>query len=54
MTVWLLISRLRYSRRCIALYEREIHLDRIGGSVVVDRRPLTTPAECVPIWMFGK
>lgn len=43
-----------YPRRCIALCEREIHLDRIGGSVVVDHRALTTPAECVPIWMFGK
>jgi hypothetical protein len=43
-----------YPRRCIALCEREIHLDRIGGSVVVDRRPLATPAECVPIWLFGK
>ncbi|ACK84801.1 hypothetical protein [Methylorubrum extorquens] len=27
-----------YPRRCIALCEREIHLDHIGGSVVVDRR----------------
>jgi hypothetical protein len=43
-----------YPRRCIALCEREIHLDRIGGSVVVDRRPLITPAECVPIWLFGE
>lgn len=43
-----------YPRRCIALCEREIHLDRIGGSVVVDRRPLTNPADSVPIWLFGK
>ena len=43
-----------YPRRCIALREREIHLDRIGGSVVVDRRPVSTPPDCVPIWLFGK
>jgi hypothetical protein len=43
-----------YPRRCIALCEREIHLDRIGGSVVVDRRPASTPPDCVPIWLFGK
>jgi len=43
-----------YPRRCIALCEREIHLDRIGGSVVVDRRPAVIPPDCVPIWMFGK
>ena len=43
-----------YPRRCIALCEREIHLDRIGGSVVVDRRPASTPPDCVPIWRFGK
>ena len=43
-----------YPRRCIALCEREIHLDRIGGSVVVDRRPAVIPPDCVPIWLFGK
>lgn len=43
-----------YPRRCIALCEREIHLDRIGGSVVVDRRPATIAPDCVPIWLFGK
>lgn len=43
-----------YPRRCIALCEREIHLDRISGSVLVDRRPASTPPDCVPIWLFGK
>ena len=43
-----------YPRRCIALCEREIHLDRIGGSVVVDRRPAVIPPDCVPIWVFQK
>ena len=42
-----------YPRRCIALCEREIHLGRIGGSVVVDRRPAVIPPDCVPIWLFG-
>lgn len=40
-----------YPRRCIALCEREIHLER-RRSVVVDRG-LTNPAESVPIWAFG-
>ncbi|MCP1535483.1 hypothetical protein [Methylorubrum extorquens] len=48
------MSRRRYPRRCIALCEREIHLDRIGGSIVVDRRPAGTPPDCVPIWLFEK
>ena len=43
-----------YPRRCIALCEREIHLDRLNGSPVVDRRPAFISPDCVPIWLFGK
>ncbi|APX84758.1 hypothetical protein BV511_08565 [Methylorubrum extorquens] len=41
-----------YPLRCIALCEREIHLER-RGSVVVDRRPAITSSDSVPIWILG-
>ncbi|SOR27161.1 conserved protein of unknown function [Methylorubrum extorquens] len=40
-----------YPRRCIALCEREIHLER-RGSIMVDRG-LTNPADSVPLWLFA-
>ncbi|WHQ72548.1 hypothetical protein [Methylorubrum extorquens] len=40
-----------YPRRCIALCEREIHLER-RGSITVDRG-LTNPADSVPLWLFA-
>lgn len=39
-----------YPRRCVALCEREIHLER-RGSVTVDRG-LANPADSVPLWAF--
>ena len=40
-----------YPRRCIALCEREIHLER-RGSIMVDRG-LINPADSVPLWLFA-
>ncbi|KQP99704.1 hypothetical protein ASF59_09850 [Methylobacterium sp. Leaf121] len=40
-----------YPRRCISLWEREIHLER-RGSIMVDRG-LTNPADSVPLWLFA-
>lgn len=41
-----------YPRRCVALCEREIHLERRGVTTVA--RGLTNPAESVAIWDFRR
>lgn len=41
-----------YPRRCVALCEREIHLERMG--VIQVARGMTNLAESVPIWLFQR
>lgn len=41
-----------YPRRCVALCEREIQLERRGSITVATA--LTNPADSVPIWLFRR